>query len=57
MDGLILIKKCLLKLVRVLLRISKCILRDKLKTDNSKKEEKVDTEVDKQISEVLRIAR
>lgn len=28
-----------------------------IKNDNSKKEEKVDTEVDKQISEVLRIAR
>ena len=38
-------------------RISQCILRDKIKNDNSKKEEKVDTEVDKQISEVLRIAR
>lgn len=38
-------------------KISQCILRDKIKNDNSKKEEKVDTEVDKQISEVLRIAK
>ena len=38
-------------------RISQCILRDKIKNDNSKKEEKADTEVDKQISEVLRIAK
>ena len=38
-------------------RISQCILRDSIKKHSLKNEEKIDTETDKQISEVLRIAR
>lgn len=38
-------------------RISQCLLKDSIKKHSLKNEEKADTEIDKQISEVLRIAK